>query len=401
MGIPLERDLPRPRVDVLSHDLSLNCATRALRLAELLGERYDARVLGPRFGSEVFGPCRDRLDPSLVVPARPFPGFRRALAALRARATGDVLLAQKPRFGSFGTALAVAELRGVPVVLDIDDDEPALFSGDRPGWLRRLASWRHPNGRAWTLRTHGRIPEAASLTAGSPTLARRYGATFVPYAPDGRLLDPARYPDEVRDRQRRALGLDDRFVVVFCGSARRHKGLVAAARAVGALEGEGAVGHLLVVGAIESAELERDIRVESRGRVTVRPPVPLEERGAVLALGDAVVLAQRDTSYARAQLPAKLFDAMAMGIPIVVTRVGDSAEILGDAGVTVPAGDPQALAEALRDLAASEERRGALGRAARERFLARYDAEIVGPRLASVVEAVLEGASVRGEAAAV
>ena len=41
---------------------------------------------------------------------------------------------------------------------------------------------------------------------------------------------------------------------------------------------------------------------------------------------------------------------MACGVPCVVTDVGDSAKIVGDAGVVVPAGDPRLLAKALKTM---------------------------------------------------
>ncbi|MBF0445541.1 MAG: glycosyltransferase, partial [Magnetococcales bacterium] len=43
-------------------------------------------------------------------------------------------------------------------------------------------------------------------------------------------------------------------------------------------------------------------------------------------------------------------EAMACGVPCVVTDVGDSARIVGDHGVVVPSGDYQALGDGLKRL---------------------------------------------------
>lgn len=72
--------------------------------------------------------------------------------------------------------------------------------------------------------------------------------------------------------------------------------------------------------------------------------------------------------------PNVLGEAMACEVPCAVTDVGDCAEIVGDTGRVVPAGDMEDLARAVLDLlrlplAARE----ALGRRARARIASRYE----------------------------
>ncbi len=78
--------------------------------------------------------------------------------------------------------------------------------------------------------------------------------------------------------------------------------------------------------------------------------------------------------------PNAVGEAMACGTPCVVTNVGDSAALVGDTGKVVPAGDPNALAAALRELLTSgPEVREQLGALARKRIEQRFS-------LGSVVE---------------
>lgn len=72
--------------------------------------------------------------------------------------------------------------------------------------------------------------------------------------------------------------------------------------------------------------------------------------------------------------PNVLGEAMACGVPCVVTDVGDSAEIVGDTGRVVAAGDMNGLAERLVEiLSKPPEYRSALGGKARSRVEANYE----------------------------
>jgi glycosyltransferase involved in cell wall biosynthesis len=75
-------------------------------------------------------------------------------------------------------------------------------------------------------------------------------------------------------------------------------------------------------------------------------------------------------------MPMVLLEAAASGLPCVATRAGGVEEVVveGKTGYLVPCGDAKALADAMARLAGlPAESRAALGRAARERALARFD----------------------------
>jgi glycosyltransferase involved in cell wall biosynthesis len=72
--------------------------------------------------------------------------------------------------------------------------------------------------------------------------------------------------------------------------------------------------------------------------------------------------------------PNVVIEAMAMGLPIVGTRVGGIPELIeeGRTGLLVNPGDPQGLADALVSLLANPDKAGSMGQAGRERAVARY-----------------------------
>jgi glycosyltransferase involved in cell wall biosynthesis len=104
----------------------------------------------------------------------------------------------------------------------------------------------------------------------------------------------------------------------------------------------------------------------------VRGPVPFDDVPRYLAAADVVAVPQRATSDTLGQVPAKLFDAMAMARPIVSTSVSMIPEVLDGCGMLVPPGEPQALRAVLEALLADSDRALELGRRARARCIERY-----------------------------
>jgi glycosyltransferase involved in cell wall biosynthesis len=73
-------------------------------------------------------------------------------------------------------------------------------------------------------------------------------------------------------------------------------------------------------------------------------------------------------------MPLVVGEAMAMEKPVIATDVGGVRELVGDAGVLVPAKNPQALADAmLRVMRMTQEERAVMGKAARLRITQSFD----------------------------
>ena len=71
-------------------------------------------------------------------------------------------------------------------------------------------------------------------------------------------------------------------------------------------------------------------------------------------------------------------EAMASGVPCVVTNVGDSAEIVGDSELVVPPGDPNAFAQAcVRILVMPADHRARIGLNSTERIRENFELQIV------------------------
>jgi len=89
-----------------------------------------------------------------------------------------------------------------------------------------------------------------------------------------------------------------------------------------------------------------------------------EERSAFMRSLDVFVM----PSFTEGT-PNSIVEAMAHGIPIIASQVGGVPDMIGDdAGVLVPPGDANALAQAMLRLARDQDLRQAMGRAAYERY---------------------------------
>lgn len=156
--------------------------------------------------------------------------------------------------------------------------------------------------------------------------------------------------------------------LVFLGHPKPWHG---ADRLVGLATGLAARGHephLLVVGGGPGADALRRLaddegvghRVEITGAL---PPDAASARLRSAAIGLAPYPPQDDFYFC----PLKIVDYLAAGLPIVATRQGAVASLVGDAGVVVPADDEGAFVDAVATLLADPARRARLGAAGRTR----------------------------------
>jgi glycosyltransferase involved in cell wall biosynthesis len=108
----------------------------------------------------------------------------------------------------------------------------------------------------------------------------------------------------------------------------------------------------------------------------------------LLAQADVFVLSSRSEG-----LPISILEAMAAGLPVVASDVGGIPELVvdGETGLLVPAGDPDALAAALRRLVEDGELRRRLGAAARARVEQRFSVEQARRSHVELYERLLAG----------
>jgi glycosyltransferase involved in cell wall biosynthesis len=213
------------------------------------------------------------------------------------------------------------------------------------------------------------LQNASAVTAATTDLVRK-AKTFAPgcrpqFAPNG--VDTALFSPGSRDEALAAsLGLSDEPVITFVGEARQKKGLTILLLAFAQVcARHSSRPRLLLVGGVRKDDepiLDVFRRQNPRLAVRVVPNVAHRELPAYYRLADVLAFPSL-----RDGMPNALLEGMACERAAIASNVGGMSDVLrdGDNGILVPAGDVNALADAISSLLADPSRRAQLGRAGR------------------------------------
>lgn len=156
--------------------------------------------------------------------------------------------------------------------------------------------------------------------------------------------------------------------IVFSGRLERRKGVAELIEAADRVSAEGRDFELVLMGDSRDAALLAE--VESRPYCNVTGWLPKEEVVRTLATGDVYVLPSFDEG-----LPMAMLEAMSLGLPVVVTRVGAIPDVIEDGkeGYLLAPGDVSALTTALGSLIADATMRNRMGSFAFRRWQSELD----------------------------
>ncbi len=259
---------------------------------------------------------------------------------------------------AFAHGLLAAQLARVPVL--VHSESGALFhDGAATSQLLRVSSWL-------TARVVTSTNFMATLLADRLDIDRGRIASL----PAG--IDCERFrPDPVRrEAVRAALGFAKAEIVVgSTGRLHREKNYPMLLDAVARVAAEAPLPLrcLLVGDGYEEDTLRARARALGIGGELLITGFTRDVPGMLSAM-DLFVLPSVTEG-----VPHTLLEAMASGLPVIATTVGGIRELVrdGDTGLLVPSERPAILARVLRQLAASEPRRRALGERAR-RYVERH-----------------------------
>ncbi len=354
-------------------------------LAQLLAESFDVEIIGPVFGRHIWQPFPGDSLNLKSVTGRYHPFYIKTKQDIFRAVTGDLIYAVKPRPSSLEIGLHIAAKKQLPLILDIDDDELALFHP-----LYRFAGGIHtllsPNGYFHTRRTARKIKYADGITTASAYFRKKYGGVVIPHARDHELFNPARHAGWKIKEQ---LGWTEYTLVMFLGTPRPHKGLETILEAF-RIRNDDAL-RLALIGAEPDKRYVKKLFRMGGNRILLHPPIPFHAAPEFLAAADMVVLPQRASRRSTGQIPAKLIDAMMMARPIIASNASrDVQEILDQCGIVVSAEDASGLAKAIQRFQTDRNFAEQMGANARKQAVERFSLQRVSPLLSSFVRRILD-----------
>lgn len=367
------------RILLLGAHISDNSLGRVWILADMLARVADVRIAGLSRGGvwpPLEGNGAHKVD---VLEAGRFPNIVGTWRMLRYvwRSDAEILYVCKPKFPVMMAALLGA--KGRRVVLDNDDWEAGCA---RMGyWDKPWVNWLAARGISFTQIADWMIPFFRRRTVSNVFLQARYGGVVVAHARDADVFGGK--------AKREMFGLPEgKRLVLFFGTPHKHKGVDLLIEAMAMAADEQAV--MVVAGLredmVEYAGYKRMAEEALSGRYVFIPMVPWTQAPALLMCADVIVVPQKENLFTRwGQTPAKVFDAMAAGKPLVVSDIADTAQIVGDAAWLVKPDDAHGIAHALDAIAADQDSAQAKAARLRQRFLDFYSYDHVAQVLARAV----------------
>lgn len=306
--------------------------------------------------------------PPLRKALRGVAGVARAAYLLASRRADLVYLHASSGF-SFRRKAAVATIARVarrPYVLHVHASGFDVYYEESPAWER------------WLIRTT--LRGAALVIALSPAWEARIRA-IAPCASTS-IPNPVTIPTE-------PAALDASPPVVVClGRLGERKGSRTLVRALALLEEPNADTRLVLAGDGDRSSVASEAeRLGVAGRVDLPGWVDAADCARILLGASVFALPAREEG-----LPVALLEAMATGLPSVVSPVGGIPDVFveGRHGYFVAPDDPAALAAKLQSLVDDREISRSMGAAARTDATSRFAVDVVARRVSEALAGVLE-----------
>lgn len=265
----------------------------------------------------------------------------------------DVVVGTSPQFFTACAAWALAGLKRRPFVFELRDLWPESIKA--VGAMKESAAIRWLEKLELFLYRRASLIVAVTHSFKRRLIERGVDGTKIEVITNG--ADLSRFRPQPKDQALLAQhGLQDRFVAGYVGThglAHQLETLLEAA-ALLAQRPDGERYRILLLGdGARKAALREMAAQRGLGNVVFVDSVSKDQVVRYWSILDASVIHLKQTPLFDTVIPSKLFECMAMGLPVLHGVAGESADIVREtgAGLTFTPEDAQALADAIVRLA--------------------------------------------------
>jgi glycosyltransferase involved in cell wall biosynthesis len=264
----------------------------------------------------------------------------------------DIVASTSPQFFAAVGAWALSAVRRLPYVFELGDLWPRSILA--VGAMKDSASLRAMEKLELFLYRRARAVVALTQSFKDNLVGRGIAAEKIFVVLNG--VEPELYGPRARDAAlARESGIGNDFTVGYVGTHGMAHGLFNVLDAADRLRDEAGIKFLFAGPGAERERLIAETQRRALANVVFLAPQPKERMPEVWSLCDVALVHLKDSPVFAEVIPSKIFEAMGMGLPILLAAPkGEASRLVEGEGVglTIAPEDPAALAEAVRRLAA-------------------------------------------------
>jgi len=303
------------------------------------------------------------------------------LIGLQVRKVDLIWGTSPPIFQGF-TAWLLARLKRVPFLFEVRDLWPAFAIAVgvlKHPLLIRLSEWLERF-------LYQRADLCVVNSPGYIDHVRQRGARLIELVPNGAettIFSPLANGVDFR----REHGLEGKYLILYAGAHGMSNDLGVVLEAAALLADRLEIAIVLLGDGKDKIRLQ--VRAAELGLANLffLPPIPKTIMPAALAAADACLAILKPVEMYKTTYPNKVFDYMAAGRPVLLAIDGVIRQVIedADAGVYIPPGDPDALAQAIRSLADQPKQARQMGSRGRQYVEAHFDRSKLADHLAQLM----------------
>jgi len=300
----------------------------------------------------------------------------------------DLIYASSPPLFVGGAALVLSRLKRIPMIFEVRDlwPESAVALGELASpraisMASRLEEACYHRSRKIVVVTQGIFDRLRERGIPNEKLV---------LIPNGANIELFYFKPEGRERIRRELHLEGKFVAIYAGIHGIAQGLETILESAHNLKNAPDIHFLLIGNGPTKSELVAAAKKLELTNLTLMDEQPRASIPDYLSAADVALIPLRNLELFKGALPSKMFDAWACSRPVLLSIDGEAHRVMDEAcgGIFVPPEDSELMEAALLKLMKDEVERAQMGNSGRAYTERKYSRTTLAEKLASELERI-------------